>query len=152
MKLIQIKKRFRNGERLHHLIVPDEHTEEDIRGDVEDWAESDPGGQNYGYSVDFDDVSSNVELFKSVLSIKIANASRRIDHTRVSIEEMEKKLNSFLGVKKFLSVKEIANRYGESLYYEWCLPDGSEFVPRVGIVNAEFIREVEMGTIKNVEQ
>lgn len=53
------------------------------------------------------------------------------------------------GVSDFLSVKEVAARYGQKLKCKWLDLYGQNWEETEAEVNADFIRQVEQGSIKD---
>lgn len=49
----------------------------------------------------------------------------------------------------YLTIKQVARRYGEVLICEWLSPYGNDWLKKEKIVDGNFLKEMEKGTIKN---
>lgn len=70
MKVIEIIKRYRNGEIKHHMVIEHED-EESINDLVEEWCEREGSGHNYGWSSTWKFVE-DAEVKKKVISEDIS--------------------------------------------------------------------------------
>lgn len=52
---------------------------------------------------------------------------------------------------KYLTTKEAAQHYGEKVKYSLLSPDGCDWEKSKGIINGEFIVDMENANIKKVE-
>jgi len=50
---------------------------------------------------------------------------------------------------KYLTIKEVANLYGERINYKWLSPDGCDWIDSKGKVTGSIICEIEDETIKD---
>lgn len=103
MKVIEIKKIYRSGERIGHIFVPDDSSEDDILYRVEDWAEEDPSGQNYGYSVNYDEVTDKGKL----IELTEKRIARLKDMLKRSTVRMKKEIRDMDAYLKELYIDEI---------------------------------------------
>lgn len=56
-----------------------------------------------------------------------------------------------LGISdNWLTIKETAALYGETVACKWLTPDGSDWIKKEMTVNAAFLREMEQNSIKEV--
>lgn len=79
MKVIKIKKSFRQGSIEHFLIIPDNYTEDDIESDVLDWGEYEGSGSNYGYRLDWDTVKDK-NVIELACENKLSMLNEQIDN------------------------------------------------------------------------
>ena len=93
MKIIEIKKSFRNGIKIHHMFLPDDCFNEDL---IAEWADSDPCGQNYGYRIDYEDVNDPAKMIE-LTAKHLEEIEVRFKRT---VEEYESEISS---TKKFLN-------------------------------------------------
>ena len=103
MKVIEIKKIYRSGERIGHIFVPDDSSEDDILYRVEEWAEEDPSGQNYGYSVNYDEVTDKGKL----IELTEKRIARLKDMLKRSTVRMKKEIRDIDAYLKELYIDEI---------------------------------------------
>ena len=90
MKVIRIKKSYRNGTKEHFLVLLND-SQDNIDYLVEDWCESEPSGMNYGYSFEWSFVEDE-KLIKSILKDKIKLMNNQIETLKNKKCEMEKYL------------------------------------------------------------
>lgn len=89
MKVIDIKKHYRNGTKQHYLVLFGESFSDDtIDEKVSDWCESEPSGLTYGYSYDWNyvedkdtiiNVLHNEKLILNQKITKLINDKNSID-------------------------------------------------------------------------
>jgi hypothetical protein len=58
------------------------------------------------------------------------------------------KSESISGVTDWLFIDDIAAMYGKVIKYKWLTPDGQNWEQKEGMVNANLLREMEQGSIK----
>ena len=49
----------------------------------------------------------------------------------------------------YLTIKEVAERYGQTLHCKWFSPDGNYWLDKFMLVDSNFIREMEQNCIKD---
>lgn len=91
MKAVRIKKTFRNGEKIHFLLIGSDATDEDIEDAVKYWAEEEGSGQSYGYKIEWA-TSTDKEELRKLVQQKIKNNNERM--FQIEIELIT--LNTFL--------------------------------------------------------
>jgi hypothetical protein len=90
MKVVKIKKGYRNGTKEHFLVLLDEpYSNDDIDCLVEEWCESEPSGMSYGYTYEWLFVE-DAELINTILKDKIKNIEAQIEALKTKKCEMEK--------------------------------------------------------------
>jgi len=89
-KVFRITKKYRNGEKIKHIIVTI-----DVGDDMGDyaeesaiyWADNDPAGSNYGYKIEWEE-----ETDKKIIKETISKEIDKIEKRFVSLEERMKYL------------------------------------------------------------
>ena len=91
MKVIKVIKHYRNGTVEDYLILDDWQysTPEEEKSWIEEWAEQNVAGQNYGYRVEYDDETEPIvigEVLRKELDL-IDNKIENLHTTRNKIRE-----------------------------------------------------------------
>lgn len=81
MKVIEVKKSYRNGEFIHNMVLDEVYKDEHIDEIVADWAESDPAGQMYGYNVEWKEITDPGKKI-IIMSGEYVRLSEQIDQMR----------------------------------------------------------------------
>jgi hypothetical protein len=78
MKVVEITKKYRNGENIHHLVVEDHFSNDDIQDIVEDWCSDDSNGQIYGYSGDWKFIEDK-SIINKVMLKELGSINHKMD-------------------------------------------------------------------------
>lgn len=92
MKVIKIRKTYRNGEKEHFIVVDDSYGDDSIEDIVLEWGERDSSGSNYGYKLYWDEVE-DVTIIKKACEDKLEEIRREIKQ----LHKEENKIMWFLG-------------------------------------------------------
>jgi len=88
MKIVKIKKFYRNGTKEHFLVLLDEsYSNDDIDCEVEEWCESEPNGMNYGYSYEWDFVNDK-NIINDVLVKKLHILNNEINVRNIAMDKI----------------------------------------------------------------
>ncbi len=89
MKIVKIKKDYRNGTREHFLVLFNEpYLNDDIDCLVEEWCDSEPSGMSWGYTYEWEFVK-DTELINKILKDKIKGIDYQIEMLNAKKCEME---------------------------------------------------------------
>lgn len=93
MKVIEVFKSYRNGNKTHYLVLPNEFSDTDIDIAAEEWCQSDSNGHNYGYNYDWN-IILNESLIKDVLKNELKLINSKIKKLKTEKLKIEEHLNS----------------------------------------------------------
>ncbi len=81
MKVLKVKKKFRNGENIHYTIITeniDYFTDEDFKDIAENICERDPDGCGYSYRFEYEFVEDQ-EIINEVLKNELSKIDNNIE-------------------------------------------------------------------------
>lgn len=93
MKVVKIRKSYRNGENIKYLVLNDSVKESSIEYLVESWCEKDPSGLNYGYSYKYEIVEDR-KTIEMVLSKELEEINLKISKLNNKSKEIKDYLYS----------------------------------------------------------
>lgn len=92
MIVVRIKKSFRGGRSVNHIVLFDEpYSNDDIEYSVEDWCENDAGGAEDGYTCEWD-IETDEAIINDTLNKKLKN----INDSIVYLNTQKNKIENFL--------------------------------------------------------
>ena len=111
MRVIEIKKTYRNGIATGRILVDDDFTEDDIKSSVENWSEhEDGGGHAYGYGFTWSEIK-DVEVLVDLLEKEKKKITGHIDYYIAQ----KLKIENLLEIKREIVIIQNIEKWIESL-------------------------------------